>query len=121
MRILIADDQADVRSALGLLLMQEPDLQVVAEATDAVGVLRAAEKKSPTVVLLDWELPGLPAASLVRMLRSRCPNLHVIAMSSWPEARAIAAGAGVDAFVDKGDPPEALLAALKRIAGLADT
>ena len=60
MRILIADDQADVRSALGLLLMQEPDLEVVAEATDAVGVLLAAENHAPTLVLLDWELPGVP-------------------------------------------------------------
>ena len=36
-------------------------------------------------------------------------------MSSLPEARATAASAGVDAFVDKGDPPEALLAALKKL------
>ena len=115
MRILIADDQADVRSALGLLLMQEPNLQVVAEATDAIGVLLAAEKETPSLVLLDWELPGLPATSLVRKLHSQCPNLQVVAMSSLPEARATAASAGVDAFVDKGDPPEALLAALKKL------
>ena len=45
MRVLIADDQADVRSALGLLLMQQPDLEVAAEAADAVGALLAAENQ----------------------------------------------------------------------------
>ena len=116
MRILIADDQADVRSALGLLLMHEPDLEVVAEATDAVGVLLAAEKQAPNLILLDWELPGVPSASLVRVLRSQWPQLRVIALSSLPEARSAAANAGVDAFVDKGDPPDALLAALRKIS-----
>jgi len=115
-RILIADDQADVRSALGLLLTQEPDLEVVAEATDAVGVLLAAEKQAPTLVLLDWELPGAPSASLVQVLRSQWPELYVIALSSLPEARSAAINAGVDAFVDKGDPPDALVAALRKIS-----
>ena len=116
MRILIADDQADVRSALGLLLMHEPDLEVVAEATDAVGVLLAAEKQLPNLILLDWELPGVSSASLVRALRSQWPQLRVIALSSLPEARRAAVSAGVDAFVDKGDPPDALLAALRRLS-----
>ena len=116
MRILIADDQADVRSALGLLLNQEPDLQVVAEATDAVSVLLAVEEHLPALILLDWELPGAPSASLVRVLRSQWPQLRVIALSSLPEARCAAVNAGVDAFVDKGDPPDALLAALRKIS-----
>lgn len=116
MRILIADDQADVRSALGLLLMQQPDLEVVAEATDAVGVLLAAEKQAPTLVLLDWELPGVPSDSLVQALHSQWPQLRVIALSSLPEARSAAVNAGVDAFVDKGDPPDALLAALRKVS-----
>ena len=116
MRILIADDQADVRSALGLLLMQEPNLQVVAEATDAIGVLLAAEKETPSLVLLDWELPGAPSASLVRVLRNRWPQLRVIALSSLPEARSAAINAGVDTFVDKGDPPDALLEALRKVS-----
>ena len=116
MRVLIADDQADVRSALGLLLTQQPDLEVVAEATDAVGVLLAAEKQAPTLVRLDWELPGVPSDSLVQALHSQWPQLRVIALSSLPEARSAAVNAGVDAFVDKGDPPDALLAALRKVS-----
>ena len=116
MRILIADDQADVRSALGLLLMQQPDLEVVAEATDAVGALLAAENQPLDLILLDWELPGMPITSLVRTLRNQWPQLTLIALSSLPEARSAAANAGVDAFVDKGDPTDSLLAALRRVS-----
>lgn len=116
MRILIADDQADVRSALGLLLMQQPDLEVVAEATDAVSVLLAVEKHLPALILLDWELPGAPTSNLVRVLRSQWPQLRVIALSSLPEARSAAVNAGIDAFVDKGDPPDVLLAALRKLS-----
>ena len=115
MRILVADDQSDVRSALTLLLEQQPAVQVIAEATDVVGVLMAVETYLPELVLLDWELPGGPAAGLVRMLRSQWPQLRVIALSSLPEARTAALRAGVDAFVGKGDPPEVLLEALGKV------
>lgn len=114
-RILVADDQSDVRSALTLLLEQQPAVQVIAEATDVVGVLMAVETYLPELVLLDWELPGGPAAGLVRMLRSQWPQLRVIALSSLPEARTAALRAGVDAFVGKGDPPEVLLEALGKV------
>lgn len=96
--------------------MQEPDLEVVAEATDAVGVLLAVEQYTPALILLDWELPGAPTANLVRVIRSQWPQLRVIALSSLPEARCAAVNAGVDAFVDKGDPPDALLAALRKLS-----
>lgn len=115
-RILVADDQNDVRSALRLLLEQQPEMQVVGEATDSAGVVSGAEKQAPDVILLDWELPGRPVASLLRTLRGRWPRLRVIALSSFPEARVAASKAGVDAFVGKGDPPEVLLMALEKVS-----
>ncbi|MCZ7674175.1 MAG: response regulator transcription factor [Chloroflexi bacterium] len=69
MRVLLADDQMRVRSALRLLLEQEPGFQVVGEAADATGLLLAATEKAPDLLLLDWELPGLPAAQLLRLLK----------------------------------------------------
>jgi DNA-binding NarL/FixJ family response regulator len=47
MRTLIADDQANVRSALALLLEEEPQFEIVGEAADAVGLLRAVRKHTP--------------------------------------------------------------------------
>lgn len=115
MRILIADDQAYVRSALRLLLEEQATAQVVGEAADAIGLLRLAELDAPDLLLLDWELPGLPAAHLLRLLHFERPLLRVLAMSSRPEAQTEALASGADAFVSKGDPPEQLLAAVERL------
>ena len=120
MRVLIADDQPQVRSALRLLLKQETDLAVVGEADDAERALELSAEQRPDLVLLDWELPdqraGGPLNSagqrLLPALRACCPRLKVIALSGRPEARQAALDAGVDAFVSKGDPPERLLAAV---------
>ena len=120
MRVLLADDQVNVRSALRLLLAQEPDLDVVGEATGTEELLAQAKIVHPDLVLLDWELPGLqptdPATDsgqqLLLTLHACHPGLRVIALSGRPEACQAALAAGADAFVSKGDPPERLLAAV---------
>jgi two-component system response regulator DesR len=112
MRVLLADDQAKVRSALRLRLEQEPGINVVGEATEADELLAQVGAARPDIVLLDWELPGLPRNDALSALRARCPHLKVIALSGRPEARRAALEAGADAFVSKGDPPEQLLAAV---------
>jgi len=117
MRILLADDQDGVRSAIRLLLEQEPGLEVVAEAVDSTDTLQAASQEAPDLLLLDWELPGLHPSRLLRLLRSECPDLCVVAMSSRPEARQAAQMAEVEAFVEKSSPAEVLLAALYQARG----
>lgn len=112
MRVLLADDQSKVRSALQLLLEQQPGIHVLGEAVDTTGLLSWVKAMCPDLVLLDWELPGLPRHDVLSALRARCPHLKVIALSGRPEARQAALTAGADAFVSKGDPPEQLLAAV---------
>jgi DNA-binding NarL/FixJ family response regulator len=113
MRVLLADDQPKVRSALRLLLGQQPDLEVVGEAAEAESLLVQVKELCPDLVLLDWELPGFAADDLLPALREICPRVTVIALSGRPEARRAALAAGADAFVSKGDPPERLLAAVR--------
>jgi two-component system, NarL family, response regulator LiaR len=112
MRILIADDQANVRSALALLLEQEPQFEIVGEAADAVGLLQAIHKHAPDLLLLDWELPGLASEYLLHLLRYEQPRLLVVALSSRPEAEAAAKAAGVNAFISKSALPEQVLTAV---------
>ncbi|MBE2201252.1 MAG: response regulator transcription factor [Anaerolinea sp.] len=113
MRILLADDQVTVRSALRLLLEQEPHVEIIGESADATAVLQAIERVEPDLILLDWELPGLSPVQLLRLLRYERPLLRIIALSSRPEARKRALAAHVDAFVSKSAPPEELLAAVR--------
>jgi DNA-binding NarL/FixJ family response regulator len=110
MRVLVADDQAKVRSALRLLLMHEPEVEIIGEAVDSTGLLDWVKVVCPDVILLDWELPGLPGVDLLPQLHDFCPRLRVVALSGRPEARQAALDAGADAFASKGDPPERFLA-----------
>jgi DNA-binding NarL/FixJ family response regulator len=112
MDVLLADDQPEVRSAVRLLLEHEAYVEVLGEAVDATGLLDCVKVARPDLILLDWELPGFEPALLGR-LRELCPSADVIALSGQPQARREALGAGVDAFVSKGDPPEHLLAAIE--------
>jgi DNA-binding NarL/FixJ family response regulator len=111
-RVLIADDQSNIRSSLRLLLEQRSDAYVVGEAADATGLLLLLEDGLVDTLLLDWELPGLPMHYLLHLLRHDWPDLHIVAMSSRPEARLTALQAGASAFLSKGALPEDVLAVL---------
>ncbi|MFZ0548495.1 MAG: response regulator transcription factor [Candidatus Promineifilaceae bacterium] len=113
MRVLIADDQLRVRSALRLLLEQETDFEIVGESADAIGILLAVAEKTPDLLLLDWELPGLPITHLLRLLRYECPSLKVIAMSARPEVEQPVKEAGLQAFLSKNELPERVLAVIR--------
>jgi DNA-binding NarL/FixJ family response regulator len=113
MRVLIADDEPRVRSALRLLLRQHPGIAVTGEANNVELALELAARQRPDLVLLDWELSGRNGTTTLKRLRAVRQGIMVIALSGRPEARRAALDAGVDAFVSKGDPPERLLSTLQ--------
>jgi DNA-binding NarL/FixJ family response regulator len=111
-RILLADDDPKVRSALRLLLENEPGIIIVGECP-AVNVLIAQVASTRAeMVLVDWDLPNLLASGAVDDLRAMHDACQFMALSGRPEERDDALRAGAVKFVCKGDPPECLLAAL---------
>jgi DNA-binding NarL/FixJ family response regulator len=122
LRVLIADDQPEVRNALRLLLDHEPGVEVVGEVASAGALSDQAPTLRPDIVLLDWELPGLERPLQLGLVAARehTPAAghanhrpRIVALSVWPERRLDALAAGADAFACKGDAPEQLLAALR--------
>lgn len=134
MRVLIADDTAPVRSAIRRLLNEEPGFEIVGEACNLGELVRQVRGLQPDLILLDWELSGLPGSTkllhephpalalskmdkrrnvILASLRGYPPNPRIIVLSSRPEAEALALAAGADAFVFKGEPPDALLMAIR--------
>jgi len=112
MEVLLADDQAKVRSALRLLLEHQTNVKILGEAVDTTRTLDWVKAASPDLVLLDWELPCFSRETL-HALRRLCPSVAIIAMSAQLEACEAALSAGADGFVSKGDPLEQLLAAME--------
>jgi CheY-like chemotaxis protein len=114
-RILLADDQPDVRSALRLLLEQEFGFTVSAEAGDVATLLAEARKGGFDLVFLDWELPGSPSVDALSAFRACCPTTVVVAMSGRLGAREAALAAGAHHFADKEEPPERLLETIRNV------
>ncbi len=96
-RILLVDDYAIVRLGLMTLLNNQPDMEVIAEASTAAEAVRAVEKYQPDVVLMDIRLPGEGGIEATRQVTSRFPHSKVVMLTSFADddlvIRAISAGA----------------------------
>ena len=115
LNILIGDAQPRVRFGLRLLLEQQPGWRVAGEAEDVEALLDHVRDGCPDLVLLDGELPGMPAQELLAVIRQACPRLRVVFMSGRDELRQAALQAGADVFAYKADPPEKLLRQIREL------
>ncbi len=116
-RVLIADDDPLVRSALGLMLGGRTDLEVVGEAADGREAIRLVEGLAPDVVLMDIRMPRLDGLAATEALRQRTRPPHVIVLTTFDAdeyvVRALAAGA--DGFLLKDTPPPQIVAAVQAV------
>jgi DNA-binding NarL/FixJ family response regulator len=104
-----------VRLGLRLLLEQDSDIEVVAEAAEIGSLSTQMEKSQPDLLLLDWSLLDPGTAEQIASLRRASPQLAVIVLSAQPGVEEAALAAGADAFVSKVAPPELLLEAIMGI------
>ena len=107
-RVVIAEADRTLRSALRLLLAHEEALVVVGEAADGDEVLHLLGSKRVDVLLVDWELPGWTEAHAHECLG----GVRVVALGGRPEWRGQVLANGADAFVSKLDTPAGLVRAL---------
>jgi two-component system response regulator AlgR len=115
-RILIADHQSAVRSAVRLLLEERLESDVVGEAANSQELLAQLEHLRPDIILLDWDLPGGSTVDLLGAFRGLDRQPKVIVLGAHPEVGQAAWATSADAFVSKGDPPRRLLAAVRVLA-----
>ena len=115
-RLLVADDDARVRAAIGQTIALEAGLVVVAVAAGAVAAVALAERTGPAVALIDMLIPDEAAGvALVRSLAQR-PGCAVVAMSVRGGLRRAALAAGAVAFVEKAGDIDAILDAVRAAA-----
>lgn len=119
LRVMIADDDADVRAALGDLVSDEENLLLVGSASDAQGAVRIALEEAPDVAVLDVRMPG-GGVHAARELHRRCPGIIVIALSSYSDRHTAEAmlSAGAARFLVKGAPDSDLIATIAELTGL---
>lgn len=117
-RVLLADDQSMVRAGLRMLLADEPDIEVVAEAGNGREAVAAAALHHPDVVLMDIRMPELDGLEATRRILSADPSARVLVLTTFDLDEYVydALCAGASGFVLKDDPPEQLIAAVRTIA-----
>ncbi len=80
-RVIVADDQELFRRGLTMLLTQEPDIEVVAEAGDGVAATDLASSMAPDVVLLDVRMPRRSGIEACRAIKESNPSAKVIMLT----------------------------------------
>jgi DNA-binding NarL/FixJ family response regulator len=117
--ILIADDQAMVRSGLRMILESEPDLVVVDEAADGAQAVRIAKRERPDVVLMDVRMPEMDGLEATRLISADLNEVRVIVLTTFDIDEYVygALRAGASGFLLKDAPADDLVAAIRVVAG----
>jgi two-component system NarL family response regulator len=108
LRVVIAEPDSTLRSALHLLLAHEDGLRLVGEAANGDELLHVLETRNVDVLLVDWELPGWNPAGL----NGHLTGVRVVALGGRPEWRGQVLANGAHAFVSKLDSPSGLVRVL---------
>jgi two-component system nitrate/nitrite response regulator NarL len=117
-RILIADDHALIRQGVRGVVEKEPDLEVVAEASDGHEAALRASETQPDVVLMDLAMPICDGFEATKRVLACSPHSRVVIFSaSDQEEDALQAlQRGAIGYITKDTEPEGLLTAIRRAA-----
>lgn len=115
-RILIVDDDRNVRGALAMRLRLETGITLVGEAGDGLTGVELALTLRPDVVLMDLNMPGMGGLAACRRIRAAGIQVVVFSLEETPLTRQLCREAGAAAFVSKQGAIAALLAALRAAA-----
>ncbi|MEK9519861.1 response regulator [Streptomyces sp. NPDC087908] len=116
-RVLLADDQALLRSAFKVLVNSEADMEVVGEAADGAEAVTLARSERPDVVLMDIRMPGTDGLAATRMITADpdLPDVRIVMLTTFEVDEYVvqALRAGASGFLGKGAEPDELLGAIR--------
>jgi DNA-binding NarL/FixJ family response regulator len=117
-RILIADDHYVVRIGLAALVSTEPDMEVVAEASDGAQALELFAKVQPDLALLDLRMPGKDGIQTLIEIRRQFPEARILVLSAFDGDEDIyrALHAGAQGYILKNSTSDKLVPALRAVA-----
>lgn len=117
-RVLLADDQAMIRSGLRLILEAEGDLEVVAEAGDGSEAVRLAQRERPDVILMDVRMPVMDGIEATREITTHSGETRVIVLTTFDVDDYVygALRAGASGFLLKDADGDQLVDAIRIVA-----
>lgn len=119
--VLVVDDHSLVRAGFCSILGDEDDIEVVGEARDGAQAIDAVARRRPDVVLMDVRMPGMDGLEATRRITTdpRLQSTKVIVLTTFDLDEYVfgALKAGASAFLLKGVEPQALIDAVRTVAG----
>jgi DNA-binding NarL/FixJ family response regulator len=118
-RVLVADDQSMVRAGFRMLLSQEEDVEVVAEAENGLEAVDKASRFSPTVILMDIRMPKLDGLEATRRILAADNSARILILTTFDLDDYVyeALRAGASGFLLKDARAEDLCGAVRTVAG----
>jgi DNA-binding NarL/FixJ family response regulator len=117
-RLLLADDQALLRTGFRMILQAQPDLEVVGEAVDGADAVRQVARLQPDVVLMDVRMPVMDGVQATAAIAADGGTTKVLVLTTFDvdEYAFAALRAGASGFLLKDVPPEELAGAIRSVA-----
>jgi DNA-binding NarL/FixJ family response regulator len=117
-RVLVADDQSMVRAGFRMLLTDEEDIEVVAEASNGLEAVDKAARFHPSVILMDIRMPELDGLEATKRILAADNGARILILTTFDLDEYVfeALKAGASGFVLKDDSPEQLIAAIRTVA-----
>jgi DNA-binding NarL/FixJ family response regulator len=116
-RVLIADDHPIVRQGLNVVLAAQPDMELVAEATNGQEAVELAQETQPDVIIMDLMMPVKDGLTATKEIDRILPSTRILVLTSFPDDDSVFAAikAGAMGFLLKDTPPKNLLDAIRTI------
>lgn len=116
--VLIVEDHPVVRSGIRMLLTEEGDIEVLAEASNGREALACLEKMSPDLLLLDISMPEVNGLEVTQHVREKYPTMPILILTMHEDERYFfqLLRAGATGYIVKGAAPNDLVSAVRAVA-----
>jgi len=117
-RVLLADDHAVVRKGIREFLEEDPEITVIAEASDGAEAVRLAAAHTPDVVVLDIQMPRITGLEATRQIKAARPGVRVLILTAYEDDPYVFAllRAGADGYLLKSADSDDLVRAVRAVA-----
>ena len=118
MKILLADDHNVLRKGLRRILEEQPDLEVVGEASDGRQAVQLTQTTKPDIVVMDIAMPLMNGLEATRQILQRNPSVNVLILSMYSDETYIVQvlRAGARGYLLKDSPAGDLVTAVRSVA-----
>ncbi len=121
LRVVLADDTAEYRLLLRIILEQDGRFEVVGEAADGAEAVRLTTEERPDVLVLDLAMPVMDGLQAIPGVRAGSPDTAIVVLSGFARGRldCQALAGGAHAYVEKGEAFSVIVSTLLDVTAAA--